>query len=127
MASNDIERYKLEKNLDFLLEYNIVLVKYPDVKSENYDILAEIIRGRITVYDEAHKLKNPDTQLVRMLTHLTNGQNAVKAKWGMTATAIGNDILDLWGIFHFLDSRIFGTEWDFKKNYCIMEEKVEVS
>jgi hypothetical protein len=47
-----------------------------------------------------------------------------KAKWAITATAIGNSILDLWGLMYFLDARVLGTEWQFKKEYCVMEEVV---
>lgn len=68
-----------------------------------------------------HKLKNPGTKLARLLSNVTRD---AKAKWGITATAIGNSILDLWGLMYFLDARVLGTEWQFKKEYCVMEEVV---
>jgi SNF2 family DNA or RNA helicase len=116
-----LEKWKATQSLAFLDDYDIILVKYPDVKDDFFEILNLIIPGRVCVMDECHKLKTPDTKLVRLLSNLTR---EAKAKWGMTATAIGNSILDLWGIMHFLDARVLGTEQEFKRNYCVMEEKV---
>jgi SNF2 family DNA or RNA helicase len=112
------ERWQKEGSIDFLYEYDILLAKYPQVKADYYDFFAHTIPGRITVYDEAHKLKTPGTKLVRLMSNLTRH---ARAKWAVTATAIGNSILDLWGIMHFLDSRVLGTEMQFKKRYCVME------
>lgn len=115
------ERWKSEQSLAFLDDYDILLAKYPQVTADYYEFLSLVVPGRITVYDEAHKLKSPDTKLVRLLSNLTRDS---RAKWAITATAIGNSILDLWGLMHFLDNRILGTEWQFKKTYCVMEEVV---
>lgn len=113
--------WKANRSVDFLLDYDILLVKYPQVKSDNFEFLSAVMRGRILAYDEAHKLKNPDAQLVRLLTNLSR---SARAKWAITATAVGNSIFDLWGIMFFLNPSILGTEWQFKKKYCVMEEKV---
>jgi len=115
------KRWLKVKTVTFLLEYDIVLAKYSQVTADYYEFLSIILPGRITIYDEAHKLKTPETKLVRLLSNLTRD---AKAKWAVTATAIGNSILDLWGLMHFLDSRILGTEWQFKKEYCVLEEVV---
>lgn len=115
------KRWLTEKSVAFLDLFDIVLAKYSNVTADYYEFLNLILPGKITVYDEAHKLKTPDTKLVRLLSNLTRD---ARAKWAITATAIGNSILDLWGLMHFLDSRILGTEWQFKKEYCIMEEVV---
>ena len=115
-----IELYQLYKNWDFLKSYELIICRYSEVyKYRNY--LASIVKGRITAYDEAHKLKNPNAKLVYILKKATE---QAACKWGLTATSVLNSIMDLWGMTQFFDYRIFGSEQDFKDQYCVMESKV---
>lgn len=107
-------------SLDYLNSYEVILVKYSEVAKYS-SLVKELCTGRITVYDEAHHLRNQKTELVSFIMECTRG---AKCKWGLTATAIFNSIMDLYGIMEFIEPAIFGTEQDFKNRYCKMKLKV---
>lgn len=67
-----------------------------------------------------HNLKNPNTQRTNACRIATS---SALAKWGMTATALSQNIEDLWGVFNFLDPSIFGSILDFRAMYCVFEDK----
>lgn len=120
---------KLVKRIDvegmgFLLkEYDIVLFSISvAVKYSNH--IEPLTRGRITSFDECHKIKSPSAKMVRALAYTTK---KARAKWGLTATAISNHLMDLWGIMETLALPLenpLGSERQFKRNFCVMEEKV---
>jgi SNF2 family DNA or RNA helicase len=116
-----LELFEKTGSIDFMKDYDLLLVKYPQVKAETYRFLSMVMPGRVTVYDEVHKLKNPEAQITKLLTNLSRD---VAAKWGLTATGIGNNIMDLWGLMQFFDPTVLGTEWQFKRAFCEMEEVV---
>lgn len=102
--------------------YDIILVKYSQVTQKKFQtILPALMKGRILVLDEAHKLKNAEAQVSIAMSYFSR---EARAKWGLTATSITNDILDLWGLMQYFSPRIFGLKWQFRKRYCELEEKV---
>lgn len=119
------ERAAKEGNkLGWLLEenYSIVLVKYSQVTRKEWGPLLQVLmKGRILIQDEAHKLKNPESQLSIAMSYYSK---EARAKWGLTATSITNSIQDLWGLMQYYNPREFGLWWQFRKRYCTLEEKI---
>ncbi|KAF8820418.1 putative SWI2/SNF2 Brahma-like [Cardiosporidium cionae] len=55
------------------------------------------------IVDEAHRLKNPNSKLVRTLNQGFN----VKRRVALTGTPLQNDLQELWALLNFLMPRIF--------------------
>lgn len=111
--------------LNSTFEDEIISIEKPNWgKVPMYDIEVEDNHNFFAngvLVSNCHKLKNPEAKLTRLLSNLTR---EALTKWGMTATAIGNSIMDLHGLMQFIDPTVLGTEWQFKNKYCVMEEKV---
>lgn len=73
------------------------------------------------VVDEAHDIKNPEASRSKNLMAIT--RNA-EYRITMTGTPVSQGILDLYGIFEFLDPNIIGIGdfWSFKNRYAILQE-----
>ena len=73
------------------------------------------------VVDEAHDIKNPTASRSKNLFKIT--RNA-PYRIVMTGTPVSQGILDLYGLFNFLDPNIIGIGdfWSFKNRYSILEE-----
>ena len=77
--------------------------------------------GCSVVVDEAHDIKNPNSNRSKNLVNLTKNCNY---KIAMTGTPISQSVLDLYGIFNFLDEDILGIGdfWSFKNRYTITQD-----
>jgi hypothetical protein len=104
-----------------LCAHDLVLCKYGHATAKNYRFLLGAMAGRIAVFDEAHKLKNPMAKLTRLMANMAAG---CRARWAVTATAMGNSPMDIWGLMAFLDPAVFGPDYQFKREFCILEDKV---
>lgn len=73
------------------------------------------------VVDEAHDIKNADASRSKNLYKITRD---APYRVVMTGTPISQGILDLYGLFEFLDPNIIGIGdfWSFKKRYAIMQD-----
>ena len=77
------------------------------------------IRDRsILVLDEAHKIKNPEALIRRMVVAI---QRKFTLVWGMTATAIKNHLEEFYSITSALGIAPLGTLNYFRDNYCNWE------
>lgn len=73
------------------------------------------------ICDEAHKLKNPDSDIAETLTELAP---LFARRVIMTGTPIANRPYDIWSLIHFLDSgQALGNDFaDFKKRFDLTAE-----
>jgi SNF2 family DNA or RNA helicase len=73
------------------------------------------------IVDEAHDIKNPKSNRSQNIIDVS--KNA-EYRLAMTGTPISQGILDLYGIFDFIDSNIIGVGdyWSFRNRYCVMED-----
>jgi len=73
--------------------------------------LADIIRDQqwdIVVADEVHRIKNPDTKRSELCYELAD-----KARYRIAlGYAFINSLVDVWGVFRFIDSSVFGTNYN---------------
>jgi SNF2 family DNA or RNA helicase len=65
-----------------------------------------------TVVDEAHKIKNSDTQASRAIRSLTT-----QHRLAMTGTPVENGIIDLFGLFSFVMPGLLGSKTSFQSQY----------
>ncbi len=64
------------------------------------------------VLDEAHHIKNPDSQVARAACALRSDQRFV-----LTGTPMENSVRDLWSIMHFALPGYLGSRQDFRERY----------
>lgn len=113
----DVYENKISCNL---FKTNIIImryseiVKFSNIKKGSSNFLSVLLSDNPIVLDEAHRIRNPKTQMAKAFT-----KSAVSCsiKWGLTATAVLNEPLDLWGLFEFFDPTVFGTRNKFFFDY----------
>lgn len=116
-AGNSPERIKL-----YLDKYPIVYGKHTHVNSLP-DVLRLItqVSKTLVVIDELHKFKNPKS------TMSINARLCLKdryAIWGLTATPLSKDMMDVFNLVNFVRPWYLGTFEQFKSDYCKVQEKI---
>ena len=115
-------------NVKFLLDFdkpNIILTTYETLT--NYQVpfaKNEFWNFECVVFDEAHKLKNPNSLQSQAAVAVSD---KVKFKLLLTGTPIENELRDIWALFNIFDGSYIGTWKDFKKEFVsdnIDEEKL---
>lgn len=76
-------------------KFNVILVSYEGVKSCLKELSS--IDWHCIVIDEAHKIKNEETQLALKLRELKT-----KSKLLLTGTPLQNNIHELWNLLNFI-------------------------
>lgn len=72
----------------------------------------------IVIADEVHRARNARTQTNEALCEISR---LAKVRLGLTGTPIGNSPLDVYGIYKFINPRIFGQSFvSFRDRYAIM-------
>lgn len=101
---------------------NDVLIFNYNTLGSDFDIIAELIQDNkfMVIFDECTTFKNTKT-----MTHENARQLSLLCDrvYGLSATIIKNDLIEAFAIFRVIMPYVFGTESNFKKNYCIMEKK----
>ncbi|HEY1248771.1 MAG TPA: DEAD/DEAH box helicase [Nitrososphaera sp.] len=65
------------------------------------------------IVDEAHRMKNKDTQWTRNIKKLKAG-----FKVAMTGTGFVNNPSEIWSILNFLHPKTYSSYWSFREHYC---------
>lgn len=115
------EEQPFNRNAIIVTSYNTALKYEEEIKKVNF---------KITVFEEAHKLKNFHKE--NRLTKAMLGISKQSFKILLTATPIQNSILDLYSLVTFIDDNIFGIDYkNFyskyyknEENYLELKEKV---
>ncbi len=81
------------------------------VARKDITLLAELTFETI-VLDEAHQIKNPESQVAQAARQLK-----AKTRLALTGTPIENRPTDLWSLFHFLMPGFLGSQRDFQIRY----------
>lgn len=72
----------------------------------------------ISIIDEAHRLKNPNSKAAKSLRLLK-----INHKVLLTGTPIQNNLAELWALFNFIDSQRFNSLDNFLKEYKLNNSK----
>lgn len=81
---------------------------------------------KLVIIDEAQQIKNSKTMDSEVCCSLTSNHRIA-----LTGTPVENSIVDLWGLFKFLEPTLFGTLESFKKircneeNYNLLQQLIE--
>lgn len=68
------------------------------------------------IMDEAHRIKAAGTEVSRFAFRLTNAHGTAK-RLALTGTPMPNSPLDLYGLYRFLDVRVFGSNYGVFSNH----------
>eukprot|EP00468_Gymnochlora_sp_CCMP2014_P004817 CAMPEP_0167745682 /NCGR_PEP_ID=MMETSP0110_2-20121227/3288_1 /TAXON_ID=629695 /ORGANISM="Gymnochlora sp., Strain CCMP2014" /LENGTH=2323 /DNA_ID=CAMNT_0007630353 /DNA_START=280 /DNA_END=7251 /DNA_ORIENTATION=- len=110
----------LEKGLgpkgksDISLE--IVLTTFEYVVRDRYKL--QKVNWKYLVVDEAHRLKNPKSQLYKALNFIE-----IPVRVLVTGTPLQNDLGELWALLNFLKPKAFGTVENFIEKYKSVQGK----
>lgn len=73
----------------------------------------------VVILDEAHKIKNKDTQWARNLKKLAHSSKQEKCyRHVMTGTGFVNNPSESWSLLNFLEPKEFSSYWRFRNEYC---------
>lgn len=111
------------ESVEHLLKiYHVVYCKHSHVKQVG-EIINQICEsGKVlTVVDEVHQLKNPNSSLTQnMRLYIRN----TYALWTLTASPLSKNLEDTYNIINFTYPWYLGSFTDFKRRYCRVEQKV---
>jgi len=118
-----------EQSIDFVegrrneaaFKADVVIINYDLLTSYKKQLYAQ--KWDLVVLDEAHYIKNPDTQRARALVGHGYGPRAVEGiqariKIATTGTPIVNRPIELFTALHYLDPIAWPRRFDFGKRYC---------
>lgn len=77
------------------------------------------IEWRSVIVDEAHRLKDPQSQQTRACWAVMH-QPSVEQRWALTGTPIANDVGDLWSIMHGVAPTEFPVKSKFIDRYALL-------
>ena len=106
------EWYKDQRRL---IKFNVLLTSYELISSDFDDLFQ--IDWRCIVVDEAHRLKNLDSQLALSLNEYHFDHVVL-----MTGTPLQNDMLELWALLHFIEPEIFSDAQSFINEFGEMKD-----
>lgn len=75
---------------------------------------------RTVILDEAHRIKDPNSQQTRACWSVCH-EPSVKYAWALTGTPIANHIGDLWAIMHAVAPDEYPTKSKFIDRYCVTD------
>ncbi|KAF3017159.1 hypothetical protein E8E14_011327 [Neopestalotiopsis sp. 37M] len=104
---------------DIAAEYDVVLTSYSMVERKADDLYwLSGLKPHVAVFDEGHKLKNPNTILYNHLSRLPS-------KWRLvlTGTPVQNNLKELLGLLSFVEPSLFEAGV-LQKMHTIFEAKV---
>lgn len=93
---------------------NIVIAHYNVFT--NQSMMGKLLRKldwEFVLVDEAHRIKNKDTQWTRNMKQLNARYRHI-----MTGTGFINNPAEIWSLLHFLDRQRFSSYWRFRRHYC---------
>ncbi|KAM0293007.1 hypothetical protein ACHAO9_002576 [Fusarium lateritium] len=91
--------YNIEQNSDF---YHVVLATYSQINNEADIEAMQSIQLNAAIFDEGHKMKNPETKIYKDL-------GRIPAAWKMllTGTPVQNNLLEMTSLLNFINPEIF--------------------
>ncbi len=94
----------------WLNKHDLIISSYHTMRSDA-DLFAKM-NISVLVLDEAHVIKNPQSQLHQSVKSVNAAFSIA-----LTGTPIENNLMDLWSIFSIIEPNLFGKTNDFNRNY----------
>lgn len=89
-----------------------LIVNYEQVAKHKVDL--NRIGFHVTIFDEAHYLKNPKAKRTEACHELRSDRY-----FALTGTPMLNQVNELWGILHMLDPAGYPNFYSFQNRYCV--------
>lgn len=105
--SFDVESF-LQRPLD------VLIASYETLSNYQYSFAQKLFNWGCVIYDEAHKIKNPNAQISQASRAISS---EVDFSVLLTGTPIENELRDLWALFDVFDPQHFGSWRNFRKHY----------
>lgn len=119
--------YGMEKNHDIDFYYDDLMnPQRPQITLAHYHCfvnkapmwtLLGLVEWDAIIVDEAHRMKNRETQWTRNIKQLKKRLGHV-----MTGTGFINDPSEMWSLLNFLDRARFSSYWKFREHFCEEED-----
>lgn len=93
---------------------DILIISYETLSNYQYSFAQKAFNWGCVIYDEAHKIKNPNAQISQASRAISS---EVDFSVLLTGTPIENELRDLWALFDVFDPQHFGSWKNFKKEY----------
>ena len=109
------------------LKFDVLVTTY-DTLIGDYDILGQI-PWRVTVVDEAHRLRNTKGKLLECMKQISARgtlQYGFQSRVLMTGTPLQNNTQELWTLLNFIEPYKFPSLEDFEKSYGNMANREQV-
>ena len=111
---------------DFL-KFDVLVTTY-DTLIGDFDVIGQI-PWRVTVVDEAHRLRNQKGKLLECMKELSAKgtlQHGYQSRVLMTGTPLQNNIQELWTLLNFIEPYKFPSLEEFDEHYGNMRNKDQV-
>lgn len=111
---------------DFL-KFDVLVTTY-DTLIGDFDVIGQI-PWRVTVVDEAHRLRNQKGKLLECMKEISAKgtlQHGFQSRVLMTGTPLQNNIQELWTLLNFIEPFKFASLEDFEQRYGNMGSREQV-
>ena len=113
--SFDVKRF-LERETD------VVITTYETISNYQFSFADKLFNWGCIIYDEAHKIKNPNSQISQASRAISSGADFNIL---LTGTPIENELRDLWALFDVFDPSHFGSWKTFRQNFVQNSKDVD--
>jgi len=101
--------------------YDLCITTYEMVKCSTMKRFLREIHWHVLVLDEGHRIKNTETDVSVCCTHLK-----ARFKVILTGTPVQNDLLDTFGLLHFLHPDIFESGEVFERCFRLSSKTIDI-
>lgn len=121
LTEQDGVRLRAERMKALGKDSAMVLVNYESYWRE--PLRSQILRWApdAVILDEAHRVRHRGSRQARFAGVLGDSRRGIKTKLALTGTPVTNGLQDIWSIYRFLDTSVFGASWaNFANRYLLM-------
>lgn len=93
---------------------NVLIISYETLSNYEFSFIDKAFNWGCVIYDEAHKIKNPNAQISQAARALSS---IAPFSALLTGTPIENELRDLWALFDVFDPAHLGSWKAFKKEF----------
>ncbi len=116
------EHFIVASNPDDITTYDKIIISIDTAKTERYKAIIETRDWDLLVIDEAHKLKNSQTQNYQLVKSIHKDRCLM-----LTATPLQNNIFELWALLDLLHPGLMGTKAKFTSEFLADKEGLKIN
>ncbi|MDC7956147.1 DEAD/DEAH box helicase [Fusobacterium simiae] len=108
--------YGINRDFSLLKKVGIILTTYGTIRNDIENLLEQ--KFDLLVLDESQNIKNINSQTTKAVLLLD-----AKKRVALSGTPIENNLLELYSLFRFLNSEMFGSVQEFTNDYIVPIQK----